>query len=134
MKNIHKTAKTHFINETISLVIKAQIHKEIVVKFCAFMARIKKFPKQLILEISMKANLGLIDKVVRVAIAVLVTVLFFTEIISGIMVFISLIVAVVLLITSSMSYCPVYGVCGINTKKKLNDKVHNSGNKNYFNK
>ncbi|MDP1745141.1 MAG: DUF2892 domain-containing protein [Bacteroidota bacterium] len=98
------------------------------------MARIKEFPEQLILEFSMKANLGLIDKVVRVAIAVLVAVLFFTEIISGIMVFISLIVAAILLITSSISYCPVYGACGINTKKKLNDKAHNSENKNYFNK
>lgn len=94
----------------------------------------KKFPEQLILKFSMKANLGLIDKVIRVAIAVFVTVLLFTEIISGIMVFISLIIAVILLITSSISYCPVYGACGLNTKKKLNDKVHNSKNQNYFNK
>lgn len=82
----------------------------------------------------MKANLGLLDKVVRVTIAVLVTVLFFTEIITGIIVFISLIVAAMLLITSSISYCPVYGACGINTKKKLNDKAHDSKNQNYFNK
>lgn len=80
----------------------------------------------------MKANLGLADKVVRVTIAVLVTVLFFTEIISGSMVFISLIVATTLLITSSISYCPVYGACGINTKKKLNDKANNRKNQNYF--
>lgn len=82
----------------------------------------------------MKANLGLIDKVVRVVIAVLVTVLLFTEIISGIMVLISLIVAAILLITSSISYCPVYGACGINTKKNLNDKVQGRKNQNYFNK
>lgn len=82
----------------------------------------------------MKANLGSIDKIVRVAIAVLLIVLFITEIISGIMVFISLIVASVLLITSTISYCPVYRACGINTRKKLNDKAYNSENKNYFNK
>lgn len=95
---------------------------------------INEFPEQLILNFSMKANLGLLDKTVRVSIAVLVTVLFFTEIISGIMVFISLIIAVILLITSAISYCPVYGACGINTKKNLNDKVQNSKNQNYFNK
>lgn len=90
--------------------------------------------EQLILKISMKANLGLIDKIVRVSIAVLVTVLFFTEIFSGIIVFISLIVVAILLITSSISYCPVYGACGINTNKKLNDKANNRKNKNYFSK
>lgn len=82
----------------------------------------------------MKANLGLVDKVVRVAIAVLVTVVFFTEIISGLMVIISLIVAVILLITSSISYCPVYNACGINTKKKLNDKANERKNQNYYTK
>lgn len=82
----------------------------------------------------MKANLGLLDKVIRVTISILVLVLFFTGIISGNIVIISLIVAAALLITSSISYCPIYAVCGINTKKKLNDKAYNNKNQNYFNK
>lgn len=82
----------------------------------------------------MKANLGLLDKVVRVTISVLVIILFFTGIISGNILIIGLLIAAVLLITSSISYCPIYGVCGINTKKKLNDKAYSSKNQNYFNK
>ncbi|MES2285333.1 MAG: DUF2892 domain-containing protein [Bacteroidota bacterium] len=82
----------------------------------------------------MKANLGLIDKVVRVSISVLVIVLFFAEIISGNILIIGLIVAAFLLVTSSINYCPIYGACGINTKKRLNDKVYNNKNQNYFNK
>jgi hypothetical protein len=80
----------------------------------------------------MKANLGLVDKVVRVALGVSFAFLFFTEILSGIMVLISIIIAAILLITSSISYCPMYGICGINTKKKLNDKAHDRKNQNYF--
>ncbi|MES2140891.1 MAG: DUF2892 domain-containing protein [Bacteroidota bacterium] len=82
----------------------------------------------------MKANLGVLDKVIRVTISVSVLVLFFTGIISGNSVVIGLIFAAILLVTSYMSYCPIYGVCGLNTKKKLNDKVYNSKNQNYFNK
>ena len=82
----------------------------------------------------MKANLGLLDKVVRVTISVLFLVLFFTGIVSKNGVIVGLIVAAVLLITSSIGYCPVYDACGINTRKKLNDKAYSNKNQNYFNK
>lgn len=82
----------------------------------------------------MKANLGLLDKVVRITISVLAIVLFFTVNISESLVIISFIVVAILIITSYLSYCPIYGACGINTKKKLNDKAYNKKNQNYFNK
>jgi len=82
----------------------------------------------------MKANLSLLDRVVRITISVLVIVLFFIGNISQNIFIIGLIVVVILLITSYISYCPVYGACGINTKKKLNDKAYNKKNQNYFNK
>lgn len=82
----------------------------------------------------MKANLGLLDKVVRITISVLVIVLFFTGNISENTVIIGIVVVSILLITSYINYCPIYGLCGINTKKKLNDKAYNKKNQNYFNK
>lgn len=82
----------------------------------------------------MKANLGLLDKVVRITISVLVIVLFFTGNISQNIFIIGFIAVAILLITSYISYCPIYGACGINTKKKLNDKAYNKKNQNYFNK
>ncbi len=82
----------------------------------------------------MKANLGLLDKVVRVTISILVLVLVFTVMISGNSMVIGSIAAAFLLVTTYLSYCPIYGACGINTKKKLNDKAYNNKNQNYFNK
>ena len=66
----------------------------------------------------MKKNVGTTDKVIRILIAVVVVVLFFTHVISGTLGIILLILAAVLVATSLISLCPIWLALGINTKKK----------------
>jgi hypothetical protein len=66
----------------------------------------------------MKKNVGLIDKVVRILIALVVVVLFFTHIISGVVGIILLVLAGILVLTSLFSFCPIYWPFGLSTAKK----------------
>jgi len=66
----------------------------------------------------MKANMALIDRVVRVALAVLVGVLYFMGQISGILAIVLGVVAIVFLATSLINFCPLYAVLGFSTKSK----------------
>lgn len=65
----------------------------------------------------MKKNMGSTDKSIRILIAVLVGVLYFTNVISGTVALVSGILAVVFLLTSFLSFCPLYAVFNINTCK-----------------
>ena len=65
----------------------------------------------------MKKNLGNIDRVLRVAYAVIVAILFFTKAISGLTGIILLIVGIVLALTSLVSFCPIYWIFGWKTCK-----------------
>jgi hypothetical protein len=67
---------------------------------------------------SMKKNVGTIDKVVRILLAVVVIVLYFTNAISGTMAFILLALAAILIVTSFVSFCPIYYFLGLRTRKK----------------
>ena len=66
----------------------------------------------------MKTNVGSTDKVVRLALAIVLIVLFYKSILSGILGIIALIVAFVLTLTSLIGFCPLYTLLGINTAKK----------------
>lgn len=66
----------------------------------------------------MKKNMGLIDKVIRILIAITLTILFFTHIISGTLGIILMVLAFIFVITSFISFCPLYYPFGINTNKK----------------
>ena len=71
----------------------------------------------------MKANIGTIDKSVRILLAVIVVVLYFTHTISGTLAIILFIVAAVLLITAFINFCPIWHFLGISTKKEsINNK------------
>ena len=65
----------------------------------------------------MKKNMGTIDKAIRILIAVVVAILFFTGVISGILGIILLILAGIFVLTSLISFCPLYTPLGINTDK-----------------
>ncbi len=67
----------------------------------------------------MKKNIGTTDKLVRIILAIVIAVLFFTAIISGAMSIVLLIFAFVLLLTSFISFCPLYLPFGISTNKKI---------------
>lgn len=66
----------------------------------------------------MKANLGSTDKMVRIIIAIVIAILYFTNVISGTLGIILLILAAVFVLTSLISFCPLYFPFGISTKKK----------------
>lgn len=65
----------------------------------------------------MKKNMGMTDKIIRTIIAVVIGILFFTGIIPGALGIILLVLAVVFLLTSFISFCPLYLPFGISTCK-----------------
>jgi hypothetical protein len=66
----------------------------------------------------MKKNMGMADKAIRILIAVVIGVLYFTNTISGTLAIILGIVAVAFVLTSFISFCPLYLPFGISTFKK----------------
>ncbi|WP_348797918.1 YgaP family membrane protein [Flavobacterium adhaerens] len=66
----------------------------------------------------MKKNMGTTDKVIRILVAVVVGVLYFTNVISGTLAIILGILAVVFVLTSFISFCPLYLPFGISTFRK----------------
>ena len=66
----------------------------------------------------MKKNMGTADKVVRILVAIIIAGLYFANIISGAVAIILLILAGVFMLTSFISFCPIWHVLGISTRKK----------------
>ncbi len=66
----------------------------------------------------MKANLGTTDKAVRLLAAVAIGILYFMNVITGTAAIVLLIVAILLILTSLISFCPIYYLLGIKTRKK----------------
>ncbi|HQW45915.1 MAG: DUF2892 domain-containing protein [Bacteroidetes bacterium] len=66
----------------------------------------------------MKNNMGTLDKVVRIVIALVIAGLYFAEKISGTTAIILLSLAIIFIITSFLSFCPLYLPFGISTRKK----------------
>ena len=63
----------------------------------------------------MKRNMGTTDRIIRVIIAAVIAILYFTGTISGILGIILLILAGVFLLTSLIGFCPLYAPFGIRT-------------------
>lgn len=62
--------------------------------------------------------MGSIDKIIRILIAIVIAVLFFTNVISGTLGIVLLVLAGVFVLTSLISFCPLYTLVGINTCPK----------------
>ncbi|MBG6063018.1 uncharacterized membrane protein YcaP (DUF421 family) [Flavobacterium sp. CG_9.1] len=67
----------------------------------------------------MKKNMGSTDKIIRIAIAVIIAILYFTNTISGTVALVLGAFAVIFLLTSFISFCPLYSPFGISTRKKI---------------
>jgi len=65
----------------------------------------------------MKKNMGTVDKAIRIIVASIIGILFFTKVITGTLGIVLLVLAVVFLITSLVSFCPLYTLVGCNTCK-----------------
>ena len=63
----------------------------------------------------MKKNMGTTDRIIRVIIAAIVGVLYFTGTISGTLGIVFLVLAGVFVLTSLISFCPLYAPFGIKT-------------------
>jgi hypothetical protein len=66
----------------------------------------------------MKNNMGTADKIIRIILAILIAGLYYAGVISGTLAIILLVSAIVFIITSFMSFCPLYLPFGISTRKK----------------
>ena len=66
----------------------------------------------------MKKNMGNFDRILRVLIAGAIAVLYFADVISGTLAIILGIFAVIFLLTSLMSFCPLYTPFKLSTIKK----------------
>lgn len=66
----------------------------------------------------MKKNMGTIDKVIRILVALVIVILFSTNVISGVLGIILLVLAGIFVLTSVISFCPLYMPFGISTCKK----------------
>ena len=65
----------------------------------------------------MKKNLSQADRIVRIILAAVLAVMFFTNVITGTLGIILLVLAVVFVATSFISWCPIYAALGIKTLK-----------------
>ena len=65
----------------------------------------------------MKKNMGTVDRGIRLVLAIVVAILYFTGKISGIVAIVLGILALVFVITSLVGHCPAYTPLGIKTFK-----------------
>jgi hypothetical protein len=63
----------------------------------------------------MKKNMGTADRIIRVIIAAIIGILYFTGTVSGTLGIVLLVLAGVFVLTSSIGFCPLYALFGIST-------------------
>ncbi|WP_272022856.1 DUF2892 domain-containing protein [Olleya namhaensis] len=66
----------------------------------------------------MKKNMGALDKSLRVLAAIFIALLYYLDILNGMVAYVLLAVAIVFLITSFVNFCPLYAILGVNTCKR----------------
>ncbi|WP_395049683.1 DUF2892 domain-containing protein [Flavobacterium sp.] len=66
----------------------------------------------------MKKNMGSTDKIIRIFIALVIVGLWYKEIISGTIATVFGVFVIIFLLTSLISFCPLYLPFGINTSQK----------------
>jgi hypothetical protein len=66
----------------------------------------------------MKKNMGTADKLIRVLLAAVVAILYFAHVISGTLAIVLLVIAGIFILTSLISFCPLYWPFKISTNKK----------------
>jgi len=66
----------------------------------------------------MKPNIGSLDRTLRILAAVVIIALYFTHVVTGTMGLVLLVVAAILILTATVSFCPIYAPFKFNTIKK----------------
>lgn len=65
----------------------------------------------------MRKNMGGTDRTIRIIIAIIALALYFTNIISGTLGIVALVISGIFLLTSFISFCPLYSIIGVSTCK-----------------
>lgn len=63
----------------------------------------------------MKKNMGGIDRIVRLSVALIIGLLFWQGVVVGALAYLLLAVAAIFVLTSVVSFCPLYTLVGLNT-------------------
>ena len=66
----------------------------------------------------MKKNMGALDKGVRIVAAIIIALLYYFNVIEGTLAYILMAASIIFLITSFISFCPLYSLFGWNTCKR----------------
>ncbi len=66
----------------------------------------------------MKTNMGMIDRTIRILIALAIVFLWYFGLLTGTIAYILLAVAAIFVLTGFVSFCPVYALFGMNTCKR----------------
>lgn len=63
----------------------------------------------------MKKNMGSADRIIRLVIVAIISGLYFTNVINGTLGLILIILAAIFVLTSFISFCPLYTIFGLST-------------------
>lgn len=66
----------------------------------------------------MKGNMGLLDRGVRIILALVIQGLFFTNVLTGLLAIVLVVLSAVFVLTSLFGFCPLYLPFGLTTCKK----------------
>ena len=69
----------------------------------------------------MKKNMGGADRMIRFIIAIAVAALYYFDVIEGTLAYVLMAFAAIFVITSFVSFCPLYTLIGLNTNKEKKD-------------
>jgi hypothetical protein len=64
---------------------------------------------------NMKKNMGNVDRTVRILLAVVFAVLYFSGTVTGTMGYVLLALGAIFVLTSLVSFCPIYAIVGLST-------------------
>ena len=65
----------------------------------------------------MKKNMGTTDKAIRIILALVIALLYYFDVIEGAIAYVLMAFAIIFLLTSFISFCPLYKPFGISTCK-----------------
>ncbi len=65
----------------------------------------------------MKKNMGGTDRVIRITVALVVAALYYFKVIDGTLAYVLLALSAIFVLTSFISFCPLYSLFGLNTCK-----------------
>jgi Inner membrane protein YgaP-like, transmembrane domain len=71
----------------------------------------------------MKKNMGTFDRTTRILLAIIMGALYFTNTVTGGLGIVLMVLAVIFLLTSFVSFCPLYAIFGFTTCKTKRQKV-----------